>query len=137
MGRFAVKVKLANAQDLTLASAGLLKPSDVRTAEIDGVVDTGATQMVLPLAVADQLGLPRGDKTIVKYADQRRVERDVATYLDVSLCGRNGVFKAVLEPDRTTALVGAIVMEDLDLLVDPGKQQLYPRDPAGTISEVE
>src|SRR5215204_6217947 len=65
LGRFAVKIKLANAQDLTLAGAGVMKPSDVRTEEIDGIVDTGTTQMVLPLAVADRLGLPRGGKMTI------------------------------------------------------------------------
>ena len=137
MGRFAVKLKLANDQDMTRAADGTIPADQIRTAEIDGVVDTGATLMVLPLAVAERLGLPHGGKTFVKYADQRRVERTVATHLDLTVCGRNAVFNAILEPDRTTALIGAVVMEVLDLLVDPGKQQLFPRDPAGTISEVE
>lgn len=132
-----MKIMVANAQDLTLADHAILPSDQVRTAEIEAELNANVMHMLLPSAVADQLGLPRGGKTFVKYADQRRVERDVATYLDVSVCGRSGIFKAILEPDRTTALVGAIVMEDLDLLVDPGKQQLYPRDPAGPISEVE
>jgi hypothetical protein len=132
-----VKLKLANAQDLTRADHAILPADQVRTVEVDADLDAKAMHMVLPSAVADQLGLPRGGTMIVKYADQRRVEREVATHLGVTVCGRNGVFRSILEPDRTTALVGAIVMEDLDLLVDPGKQQLYPRDPAGTVYEVE
>ena len=43
----------------------------------------------------------------------------------------------MLEPDRTTALVGAIVLEDLDLLVDCSKQRIYPRDAEGIVAEIE
>jgi hypothetical protein len=47
------------------------------------------------------------------------------------------VFSAIVEPDRDSALIGAIVMEDLDLLVDCVAQRLAPRDPDQIISEVE
>lgn len=47
------------------------------------------------------------------------------------------VFKAMVEPRRTEALVGAIVLEDLDFLVDSTHQRLVPRDPKMIISEAE
>ena len=50
---------------------------------------------------------------------------------------REGVFNAVVEPDRQSALIGAIVIEDLDLLVDCVTQQLVPRDPKQIVSEIE
>ena len=55
----------------------------------------------------------------------------------IRLEGRTGVFKAILEPARTDALLGAIVMEDLDLLVDCSNQRVYRRDPDTVITEVE
>jgi hypothetical protein len=42
-----------------------------------------------------------------------------------------------VEPDRTTAVIGAIVLEALDLLVDCRTQTLQPRDPSGIIAEIE
>lgn len=46
--------------------------------------------------------------------------------------GSNGVgqgtFTAIVEPKRTTALIGAIVFGDLDLRVDCGQQRVVPRD---------
>jgi len=35
------------------------------------------------------------------------------------------------------ALIGAIVLEDLDLLVDCQNQRVVPRDPSGAIYEIE
>ena len=52
----------------------------------------------------------------------------------VQLLGRHGTFTAIVEPRRTTALVGAIVLEDLDLLVDcTAEQRVVPRDPRNAV----
>lgn len=51
--------------------------------------------------------------------------------------GREGVFSAVVEPGRETVLVGAIVLEDLDLLADRSAQTVWPRDPERIVSELE
>ena len=48
-----------------------------------------------------------------------------------------GIFSAIVEPDRSDALLGAIVMEELDFLVDCISNTVQPRDPNTTISEVE
>ena len=137
MGRFTMKMQLANFRDIVKASEGMLPADQVRRVEIDGVVDSGATRLVLPTKVAEQLGLPFLTKTAVRYADGRRDTRDVVGEIDVTLFDRNGVFKAALEPGRDTALIGAIVMEDFDLLIDCVTGTLRPRDPNIVISELE
>ena len=137
MGRFKMKVSLANHQDVADARRGMLAMEKVRRIEIDGVVDSGATKLVLPTAIADQLGLERIGTTGVRYADGRRATRDVVGEVDLTLLGRQSVFTASLEPDRNTALIGAIVMEELDFLIDCIRGTLYPRDPLTTITEIE
>ncbi len=132
-----MKLQLANHADLVLASAGLIPPASVRRLEIEGIVDSGATRLVLPTAAADQLGLPRVGKVSVRYADQRREIRDVVGEVDLTLLDRNSVFTATLEPARTTALIGAFVMEELDLLIDCLKGTLQPRDPDMVVNEIE
>jgi hypothetical protein len=51
--------------------------------------------------------------------------------------GREAVFTAVVEPKRKTALIGAIVMEELDLVADCTTQTLHPRDPKWIVTEIE
>jgi hypothetical protein len=51
--------------------------------------------------------------------------------------GRSSVFTAVVEPGRTDALVGAIVLEELDYVPDCTRQALVPRDPRGLIAEID
>src|SRR5207249_2269926 len=132
-----IEFEVANSDDLALVRRGLLEPKQVRRQRIAGIVDSGATRLVLPQAVAKQLGLTLGNKIKVRYADDRKAERHEAEGVYVELLGRNGTFKAIVEPRRKTALIGAIVLEDLDLLVDCQQQRLVPRDPSGPIYEIE
>lgn len=132
-----MKIELANHADVLKSREGAIPTSAVRRAEIEGVVDSGATRLVLPTAIADQLGLPRIGKVGARYADGRRGEKDVVGEVDLTLLGRNGVYNASLEPDRETALIGAIVMEDLDFLIDCTHGTLRPRDPDMILSEIE
>jgi predicted aspartyl protease len=52
MGRFSVDVELANNEDLMLARLGHISADQVRRVKIRGVVDTGATRLVIPASVA-------------------------------------------------------------------------------------
>ena len=137
MGRFSVDLRVANQADLVRVKDGSLAPEKVRRLTISGVVDSGAARLVLPAAVVKQLGLTKAGKAKVRYADGRTATRDKVELVYVELLGRHGSFTAVVEPRRKNALIGAIVLEDLDLLVDCTNQRLVPRDPRFVISELE
>ena len=85
-----------------------------------GVVDTGATRLVLPESVVEQLGLPVGGPA--RPSDSPTIggeQREVVTDAYVQLLGpgwsvqRGGRTRAGPTPSS-----GAIVLEDLDLVVD-------------------
>jgi predicted aspartyl protease len=137
MGRFAVAVKIANNDDLAQVRLGLLEPAKVRQLTIDGVVDSGAARLVLPQKIAEQLGLPHAGKVKVQYADGRRAIRNKVKEVYLEIMGRDGTFSAIVEPKRRTALIGAIVLEELDYLVDCTHHRLVPRDPRYVVSEIE
>lgn len=137
MGRVIVQFELSNNSDIKLMERGYLTPDKIRKVAIQGVVDTGSARLVLPAGVAQQLGLPVTGQATIRYADHRRELRDVVGDAHVQLLGRGGVFSAVVEPARSDALLGRIVMRDLDLVVDGSGQHLEPRDPNRLITEVE
>ncbi len=137
MGRVKVTFRVANNRDVQMADGGALPPEQVRRGELEGVVDTGATHLVLPADVADRLGFPKAPEEIVRYGDGRTATRTMVEQVSVELLGRRGTFRAILEPARTTALIGAIVLEDLDLIVDCKHNRLVPRDPDHMIIEIE
>ena len=137
MGRFSVEFEIANNSDVELAERGLLETEKVRRKRIQGVVDPGAASLVLPQSIVKELGLPIRGKAKVGYADRRTAIRPKAGAAHVELLGREDVFTAVVEPKGNTGLSGAVVLEVMDLLVDPANERLIPRDPRIETFEME
>jgi predicted aspartyl protease len=137
MGRVVVQVELANNEDLVRVKDGTLPPDKVRRVTLTGVPDTGATRLILPKKVVDQLGLPAAGKVKLRFADRRASTRDKVQNVWLRLQGREGIFDAAVEPRRDDVLIGAVVLETLDFVVDCTTQQLHPRDPKWIISECE
>ncbi len=137
MGRFAVEVELANDEDLIRAESGMIGSDQVRRERIRGVVGSGATRLVIPEVIAKRLGLETAGTAQVRYADGRTAERPIEQRIHLTYGDRDSVFNAIVEPGWESALIGAIVLEDLDLLVDCMGQRLVPRDPKQIVSEAE
>ena len=97
-----------------------------KTVEIDAKVDTGATMLVLPGSIAKELNFTKIRTQVVKYANEKTDEKDVVGTVEVVICNRKGWFEAVIEPKKTYPLIGAIVMETLDLIVEPRSLKIYP-----------
>jgi predicted aspartyl protease len=108
----------------------------VRRETIKGLVDSGAAKLVLLDAVVKRVGLSLSNPIKVRYADGRRATCHEIKGVFVKLRGRDGTFTAICESKRETAVIGAIILEDLDLLVDDLTQQVIPRDPAGATYEI-
>jgi clan AA aspartic protease len=137
MGRIVIDIALTNHADVILAEAGMLDPEKVRRTTISGIVDTGATRLVLPQHVVKELGLRISGQMAVRYADQRVSKRKIALDVQLRLLDRESTFTAIVKPRRKDALIGAIVLEELDLIVDCARQAVIPRFAEGIMSEIE
>ena len=137
MGRFSVELVVANNRDVVLGGADGPILDRVRHLRVSGVVDSGAARLVLPQRVVDELQLQVDGEATVRYADHRREKRPLVSNVWLELQGRHGVFSAIVETKRDDALIGAIVLEELDLLVDCATQSLYPREPDSILAEIE
>lgn len=137
MGRFSVDIIVANNRDVLLAKPQDRIPESILHRSVSAVVDTGAARLVIPQFLVDSLDLIADGETTVRYADNRRATRKVVSNVWLQLLGRHGVFSAVVEPDRPDALLGAIVLEELDLIVDCTTQTLHPREPDRILTEIE
>lgn len=68
----------------------------------------------------------------VTFADGRSVEAPYVGPVRVEVAGRTCFVGVMVFGDEV--LLGAIPMEDLDLIVDPARLQVVPRDPRGPAS---
>lgn len=124
MGQLHVQVTLHNMRKLVMARLGHLDIAHVHTVETEALVDTGAMHLVVPPAMADQLGLLRLRTQAVAMADGRDGVYDQTEAVTIALMGRSFDVSALVMGH--TVLLGAIVLEGLDLAVDPVRHRLMP-----------
>ena len=106
---------------------GMLGGKKVRTAAVDAIVDTGAVMILLPQDVVEKLGLAKLGKAIVTLANEEKVELDVAGSVTLTVAGREWTTDCLVGPPQCEPLIGQLVLERLDLIVDPLKRTITPR----------
>jgi clan AA aspartic protease len=131
MGQVMTKVTLWNSTDLDNVERGLIPREAVRQVELEALVDTGATTLVLPHDVVDALGLTIFDHLPVRLADGKGYTWPVAGSLRISILGRETYCDAYVAPVGAPALIGQIPLERLDLIVDPKSQEVRVKYPDG------
>ena len=124
VGEVRVRARLANAVDEVLVRRGALAPEQMRTVEVDAVVDTGAVRTVVPATVAHDLGLGVRGERVVRYADGRAENVGVTEPLVVEIEGRDTLDEALVVGNEV--LIGQTVLEKLDLLVDCDGRRVIP-----------
>lgn len=124
MGEVKVKIKLTNNTDTVMAQRGLISKDEIRSIEIEGVVDTGEVSLTMPSHVVERLGLARKYKQVAQYADGWLEEVDVTEPVTLEIMSRQTDENALVLGDEI--LIGQTVLEKTDLLVDCTRQQLLP-----------
>jgi predicted aspartyl protease len=127
MGEVKVEVLLENAEDRGVFRRGYIREDEIRSLKVPLVVDSGAVMLVLPQDLVETLGLNEVGKAIVTYADERKEERPVAGIVTVKVGNRLTSVNCVVGPPNSEALLGQIILEAMDLLVDCAQQRLIPR----------
>ena len=94
-------------------------------AEVEALVDTGATYTVLPKEVLDRLGIPQEGGRRFELGDDRVVEYPIG-YARVRLREDETIALVVLGQEGAKPLLGATALEHLSLAVDPIHQRLVP-----------
>ena len=104
---------------ITLRNPGLkkLKPLDV-----DALVDSGAVHLCIPEHIQIQLKLEEIDKKEVILADGERKLVSYVGPIEIKFKNRIGFAGALVMGDQV--LLGAIPMEDMDLVIIPRKRIL-------------
>jgi len=126
MGEVKVELELENAVDRELLRLGHIKQEQLRSLTIQALVNSGAVMLVLPQDLVEVLGLREVGKAIVTY-DERKEERPLAGIVTVRVGSRVTSVNCIVGPPSSEPLVGQVVLETMDLLVDSVQQKLVPR----------
>ncbi|AFM10858.1 clan AA aspartic protease [Turneriella parva] len=110
--------------DLVYATIELSNPRDASLSPLstDALVDTGAFMLCIPEHVRIQLNLAELEKREVTLADHKKVLCPYVGPVQIRFANRSCFTGALVLGEKV--LLGAIPLEDMDLLVHPLKQQL-------------
>lgn len=125
MGKVMEKVRITN----------LFEPE--KSVEVEAIIDTGATMLVLPQGIINELSLRRMREVRVRYANNKTEVKAIYGIVTVEICGRAGEFNVLAEPEGAQPLVGQIILEQLDLIVDPNTKKVIPNPRSPEMPMVE
>lgn len=124
MGHVYAEIELINSEDLALARKSIIGEEEVRRLRVSMMADSGAYMMGINETIQSQLNLPFIEKRKVQLADSRVVEYDVVGPIDVRFANRKALCTAFVLPGNSEPLLGAIPMEEMDVLIHPQRQEL-------------
>jgi clan AA aspartic protease len=124
MGLIYADITLINAVDLAMVKRNMIDKDEVRMINVNMLVDSGAYQMAINEAIQEQLDLPFIEKKKLVLADGSIHEFDVVGPILVKFKNRTATCSAIIVEGNNEPLLGAIPMEEMDVLIDPKRQEL-------------
>lgn len=131
IGLVYAEVDLMNGGDVYLQRKKLLDEREVKHIRVTALVDSGAYNLSINEHVRGQLGVPFIEKQFATLADESVIEVDVVGPIELRFENRRTSVDAIVLPGDAEILLGAIPMEDMDVLIDPRQQKLVvnPKHP--------
>jgi clan AA aspartic protease len=124
MGTTYAEITIKNSRDAGNAREGLIEEGDVRSVTVQAVVDTGAMTLVINEELQQKLGLKVLRIRSALVANGQRVVCNETEPVEIEWKDRGSSLRAVVIPGAKTVLLGAIPLEDMDLMVNPVTQEL-------------
>lgn len=131
MGLVYAEIELINNVDLENARSHRIGEEEIRRTRVTMMVDSGAYMMCINENIQAYLQLSFIEKKRVELADGRIVECDIVGPVRVKFANRTATCAAYVLPDNSEPLLGAIPLEEMDVLIHPLRQELVvnPKHP--------
>jgi clan AA aspartic protease len=124
MGTTYAEITLKNAVDVGMQDRGLIKESEIRQITLRAVADTGADTLVINEAVRAALGLEIEGPAEAWLADGEHHDCSYTEPVKVWWKDRTMTCQPWVLPNAQEVLLGAIPLENMDLMVDPVDQRV-------------
>jgi hypothetical protein len=134
MGLVYANIGLVNEADMQKSDLGLIGEDEIRQIEVRCLVDSGAVMLSIGQDLCDYLGLKIKGKKIAHLANGQRVELPYAGTVEVRFGDRTASTNALILPGDSEPLLGAIPMEEMDLIIHPSRGELIPAHADGPLT---
>ena len=135
MGLVYADIEILSSEDLFAYRRGKLAKSDIKSVAVTALVDSGAYMLSINENIKAQLDLTVIEEQIAELADGSRIKLEVVGPVDVRFANRSTSARALVLPGDAEVLLGAIPMEDLDVVIDPKRQMLLVNPAHPNIAE--
>jgi predicted aspartyl protease len=137
MGLTYANIQLQNGADIEDFRRGRIGEDEIQQLEVHSLVDTGSIMLAINQTIADSLGLSVVGHRTSQLADGTRLNLPVVGGIIVRYLDRWSLTNALLLPDDQEPLLGAIPMEEMDLYVHPGRNELLHVHPDGPLMSLK
>ena len=124
MGLIYADIELINPFDMELARRHYIGSEEIKRMHINILVDTGSYMLAINENIQQILQLPVIDKRKARMADDSVLMCDVVGPVELRFKNRTAICSAMVLPDDSEPLLGAIPLEELDVVINPLKQEL-------------
>jgi clan AA aspartic protease len=124
MGIVYAKISLTNGEDLSLFKRNIISKDEVREITATMVVDTGSYMMAINEETMTQLGMVPYENRSAQFADGSVITLPIVSPIHVKFDNRTATCSAMVLPGSTEMLLGAIPMEEMDVLIHPQKNEM-------------
>lgn len=124
MAHVHAEIEIINGGDIELARRGYIDKDEIKRMWITVLVDSGSFRLAINQNIREQLQLPVVEKRKALLADNTIVECEVVTPVEIRFKNRRSACSAIVLPGNAEPLLGAILMEDMDVLIHPLRQEL-------------
>ncbi len=124
MGLIYTEIQLINIVDSELAKRHIIGIEEIKQITTTALVDTGSIMLAINEEVQSQLQLPLVEKRTVQTADSKIQQLDVVGPVEIRFKNRKCITSAFVLPGDSEVLLGAIPLEEMDVLIHPQRQEL-------------
>jgi clan AA aspartic protease len=124
MGLVYADIEIINAVDIELAKRNIIDKDEIKRMHVTALVDTGSYMLCINENIQAQLQLDVVERKNAQLATGEIVECDVVAPIEIKFKNRRSSCSAMVLPGDAEVLLGAIPMEEMDVIIHPLKQEL-------------
>ena len=124
MGLIYADIELINGEDIVMARRGYMDKDEIKRLHVNILVDTGSYMLAINENIQEILKLPVTEKKKAQLANGQSIWCDVVAPIQIRFQNRISNCSALVLPGDAEPLLGAIPMEDMDVMINPLRQEL-------------
>lgn len=124
MGITYAEIELISGDDVVLHRRGYIQEDQIKSVKVRAMVDSGSSMLAIPESIKNQLNLLKLDEKQAELADGSILRLEIVGPVEIRFENRITTVRAMVVPNSNVVLLGAIPMQDMDVLIDPKRERL-------------